>query len=266
METKIVYFDETGDDGNNTKSSNCFILTGVYMFAEDWQQNFDIMRNLKVELKNKYGFPIKIEMHTKHFLTDKLPYRNYGWTRQQKREILHSYLAAIGKMKIEVVNVVIDKTKINSENYPVLENALKYNLQRIDTTSNHSGNWNYLVFSDEGRIEKMKKTARLIRVYNPVQNDFNFDSRNLPIKYMIEDIVEKNSAESYFIQTSDFISYFIHLYMMLTTYGGQLPNRVAQILSSDEVANTIEYFKKTGILNLHASRDNDYGLVIYPKK
>ena len=28
--TYIVYYDETGDDGNNTKSSDTFLLTAVY--------------------------------------------------------------------------------------------------------------------------------------------------------------------------------------------------------------------------------------------
>lgn len=53
METKIVYFDETGDDGNNTLSGSTFTLTGTYMFATDWQDNFNTIRSLRHELKAK---------------------------------------------------------------------------------------------------------------------------------------------------------------------------------------------------------------------
>ena len=59
----------------------------------------------------------------------------------------------------------------------------------------------------------MKKTARAIRNYNPITSIFNNDNYyNSPIKNMIEDILEKDSKESYFIQVCDFISYVVNLY------------------------------------------------------
>ncbi len=78
METYLVYFDETGDDGLIKTSSDTFILTGIYMPSENWQRNYNQMQFLRKELKSKYGFYIKEEMHTKHFLTDKDPYRKYN--------------------------------------------------------------------------------------------------------------------------------------------------------------------------------------------
>ena len=54
MKTYIAYFDETGDDGVTINSSDHFILTSLYMPAESWQQNFEKMRILRRELKDKY--------------------------------------------------------------------------------------------------------------------------------------------------------------------------------------------------------------------
>lgn len=79
METYIAYFDETGDDSSYTKSSTAFILTSLYMAASDWQENYNTLYALRKELSVAFGFPVKEEMHTKHFLTDKNPYRNYNW-------------------------------------------------------------------------------------------------------------------------------------------------------------------------------------------
>ena len=87
-ETYIAYFDETGYDGNNTNSSDIFLLTSIYMPVNSWQRNYDIITNLRKKLKQKYNFHIKEEMHTKHFLCDKDPYRKYNWTKEQKQEIL----------------------------------------------------------------------------------------------------------------------------------------------------------------------------------
>ena len=55
MKTYIAYFDETGDDGVTMNSSDHFILTSLYMPAESWQQNFEKMRILRRELKDKYS-------------------------------------------------------------------------------------------------------------------------------------------------------------------------------------------------------------------
>jgi hypothetical protein len=57
----------------------------------------------------------------------------------------------------------------------------------------------------------MRTTARAIRAYNPIPSQFT-GFINKPIKNLIEDILEKDSEESHFIQICDFVSYFVHLY------------------------------------------------------
>lgn len=166
-------------------------------------------------------------------------------------------------MKIEVVNVVIDKTKIVNDHYPILKNALKYSIQRIENTC--AGEWNYMAISDKGRVKKMSRTAREIRVYNPIKDVFSNTARNMPIKFMLEDILEKDSKESYFIQVSDFISYFVHLYYKCFYLNDHLPNRVSTLMSPEKIKNAMEYMKDNRILNLKANPANEYGIVIYPK-
>ena len=203
MNTYIAYFDETGDDGVTTASSDHFVLTSLYMPAESWQQNFNLMRGLRKELRDKYGFHVTEEMHTKHFLTDKNPYRSYNWSKEVKQEIIKAFTLTIAAMDLKIVNVIIDKTKFKDNNYHILENALKYNIQRIENDSD--GQWNYLIITDEGRIAPMRKTARAIRAFNPIQSKYSYGFVNQPITNMIEDIMEKNSSESYFIQICDFV-------------------------------------------------------------
>ncbi len=69
-------------------------------------------------------------------------------------------------MDLTCINVIIDKNKIKKQDYKILENALKYNIQRIDNDSNRK--WNYLIITDKGRIAPMRKTTRAIRAYNPI--------------------------------------------------------------------------------------------------
>lgn len=166
MNTCLVYFDETGDDGANTLSSNQFVLTSIYMQTDTWQENFNKIRNCRKELKDRFGFHISEEIHTKHLVRDKGFYRSYGWTDQQRRDILIAFTKCIASLDLKIINVIIDKTKIRTEDYCVLEKALTYNIQRIDNDSH--GQWNYLAITDKGRLAPMRKTARAIRAYNPV--------------------------------------------------------------------------------------------------
>jgi hypothetical protein len=261
MNTRIVYCDETGDDGLNTSSSNAFILTSLSMPTESWQSNYDLIKNFRKQLKSEYGLHVSEEIHTRQFLTDKNPYRSYGWSKEEKIEILKKYTVAISSMDISVINVIIDKTKIKTPDYSVLENALTYNIQRIENDSN--GDWNFIIITDKGRISPMRKTARAIRAYNPIQSQFG-GYINKPIRYLLEDIMEKDSKESYFIQICDFISFFVHLYYKTRYRKEDLPNRVGNLIDYDFVGSVMATFNNGGILNLNAGTAK-HGLVIYPK-
>lgn len=98
----------------------------------------------------------------------------------------------------------------------------------------------------------MRRTARAIRAYNPIHSQFG-EYVNKPIRYLIEDIMEKDSRESYFIQICDFVSYFAHLYYKTHNKKETLPNRVAQLIDSDFVGRVMATFHVNGILNLKAS-------------
>ena len=155
------------------------------------------------------------------------------------------------------------KKKFKDNNYHVLENALKYNIQRIENDSD--GQWNYLVITDEGRIAPMRKTARAIRAFNPIQSKYLPGFVNHPISNMIEDIMEKNSSESYFIQICDFVSFFVHLYFKIEIRKEELPKRVGTVIDKLFVKRVMVTLKEAEKLNLKANETNMYGLVIYPK-
>ena len=111
----------------------------------------------------------------------------------------------------------------------------------------------------------MRRISRMIRVYNPIPSLYNSNNYNSPIKNMIEDIFEKESKDSYFIQIADTISYIIHLYFITCICNQDLPNRVKELLSKDDIINYLDMLKEKGILNIKASTNNNYGIVIYPK-
>ena len=264
METYLVYCDETGDDGLINRSSDDFVLTSVYMNSNSWQNNYIKIKQLRQFLKTQYGFHVIEEMHTKNFLTDKDPYRKYCWSVEQKLQILNWFVKCIAEhLDIKIVNVIIDKTAITDNNYNILNTALSYSIQRIENDSKNQ--WNYIIITDKGRIKPMRKCAREIRAFNFIPSHYD-NSYNRPISGLLEDVLEKDSSESYFIQICDFISYFTHLYFTCNMKGGNIPNRAANLIDKHYIENGLNEFRDNGKLNLNASKDNQYGIVIYPKR
>lgn len=263
MDTYITYFDESGDDGVTTSSSSYFILSSLYMNTENWLGNFEKMRSCRNKLKLSYGFHTSEEMHTKNLVTDKNPYRNYGWTIEQRRAILLAFASCVADLDAKIINVIIDKTKFIDQNYHVLENALKYNIQRIENDS--KGRWNYIIITDRGRIGPMKKTARAIRAYNPIQSKYSTGFQNQPIRSLIEDMLEKDSKESHFIQVCDFISYIVYLYYNTQSKGEAFPKRAGKVVDQTLLDTILSVLKDSNKLNLKASSNDPFGLVIYPK-
>ncbi len=93
---------------------------------------------------------------------------------------------------------------------------------------------------------------------------FNKDTYyNAPIKNMTEDILEKDSEESYFIQVCDFVSYIVNLYYKYVVKKKKLPKRIEEWLTTADIITLMNILKNT--FNLNASTSNEFGLVIYPK-
>ena len=128
----LCYFDESGDDGYPDYSSDFFVLTSIYLHYLNWQTNYSKIYNFRKQLKDDYNFPIKLEFHLKYFLTDKSPYRALDYSCEQKRQILDLFFDLISMLEIKIINIVINKNNIKTDDYDVLDKALTYNIQRIE--------------------------------------------------------------------------------------------------------------------------------------
>ena len=90
-------------------------------------------------------------------------------------------------------------------------------------------------------------------------------TKNKPIRNLIEDILEKDSKESYFIQLCDFVSYFTHLYQKCCVEKQPLPNRIANCIDERFIGSVMQTLKSNNKLNLNANKKSTFGIVKYPK-
>lgn len=260
----LAYFDESGDDGYPEMSSPLFVLTAIYLHNSSWKENYQKIYSFRKKLKEIYNLPVKIEFHTRHFIQDKYPYHGL-YSCETRKKILEEYFSLIKTLDIKIINVVINKLKIKNQ-YNVLENAFKYAIQRIENDMKFSLlKKQYIIITDEGRVNKMTRTSRAVQKINYIPSHFSNNTYREEIKYLIEDPLPKKSQNSYFIQLSDLISYIINLYSQRKLCSPQIdwPRRVLNVFDYGDEINFLESIKN--VLNTKASKYDPFGVVCYPR-
>ena len=256
--------DESGDDGFPVYSSPAFVLTALYIDTADWQTTHSAVQMFRRSLKITHGLPARVEMHTKPFLCDKNPYREFGLSESTRLQIIEDYCRFIGSLPLKIINVGIIKPRVKTESYQVLDNALTYLVQRIENDLRKTGpvGDKFLIITDPGRVGAMRYTTRKLQRYNPIPSKIHDGTYREEIKTLIEDPIQKESDQSYFIQMADLVSYIVYLYVVSETKIAKFPNRLAGMISREVLIGWLDALSP--VLNLKAST-KPYGLVIYPK-
>jgi len=258
----LAYFDESGDDGYPKYSSELFVLTSGYLHHQKWQEIYNSIREFRKQLKQDFGIPIKLEFKVREFILNKNPYRNLNISNDNRKKVLRIMADFLESIDIKFINIVINKKKIPGQIYPVLENAVKFNIQRIENDLTVDPLNKFLIITDEGRVGKMRRTTRKIQRINIIPSKFIGRYRK-EIKLMIEDPLPKKSHESYFIQMCDFVAFIVYLYGIKKFSTGNWSKRLSVILNEIELIEIIDKIKP--VLNLKATSSNKYGIVCYPK-
>jgi len=260
----IAYYDESGDDGYPNYSSPIFVLTAVYLYYLNWKEIYQNIAQFRKQLASDFGFPVKMEMHTKYFLLNKNPYRKINFPDKDRLLIIDLFCDLLSQLEVKIVNVVINKLSIQTSKYDVLDRALTYSIQRIENDLNRiDPAKKFMIITDEGRVGKMRYTARKIQKINFIPSKYGTTSYRQEIKSLIEDPLPKSSKESFYIQLADVVAYIVYLYSIRNLNIGELTKRLPKQIDDNKIIEWMDRLK--GSLNLEASRSDKYGIVCYPK-
>jgi hypothetical protein len=95
-----------------------------------------------------------------------------------------------------------------------------------------------------------------------IPSHFGTPSRR-EITTLIEDPIQKDSTESYFIQLADFVSFVVYLYAHFRTGVGKLHGRMPTTVDQARVKDWVERMRPS--LNTKAAGDDEFGVKIYPR-
>lgn len=262
---RIVYYDEAGDDGYPKASSPLFALSALYMHYLQWQPNFERIREFRRQVRRDFGLPVKTELHTKYFVLGKRPYRTLGISEEDRLRVMALFADLIGTLDARIINVVVVKPNLRGNNLSVLDTALKFSVQRIenDLAPARNPESRFMIITDPGRVGAMRSTTRRVQRINYIPSRFSPTPYRREITALIEDPMQKDSRESYFIQLADYVSFVVYLYAIFETGIGRLHGRMPRAVDRDRVR---EWMDRMGpCLNTQAAGDDAYGVKIYPR-
>ncbi len=262
---RIAYYDEAGDDGFPNFSSPLFVLSAVYMHYLQWRPNFERIQEFRRGLKKDFGLPIKLEMHTKYFVLGKNPYRPLGLPDHDRIQVMDLFADLIGSLRLRIINVAVVKPKLPKSTAGVLDTALKFSVQRIenDLDPTRNAEARFMIITDPGRVGAMRGTTRRIQRINYIPSRFGAAPYRREITALIEDPIQKDSTESYFIQLADYLSFVTYAYTHFETGVGEMHGRMPPAVDQTKVRDWMERMRPS--LNTKAAGDDEYGVKIYPR-
>jgi uncharacterized protein DUF3800 len=191
----FVYMDDSGDE--TIRAYAALAVADV-----DWKNVFAQIKAYRRELKKQYGIFVTEEFHATDFVGGRGRISPQIVAKGTRCRLFRETLTFIAKLPgVRLFNAIAPKAN-ESLIFERLMNRININMQK-----DHS---NALIIHDHGK--DYTSLVRRLCVYNPIQSKYGHwangqTHKNIPLDNILEDIMFRDSARSYFIQLVDFCAY-----------------------------------------------------------
>ena len=211
----LMYVDESGDTGLVRSPTTHFSLSSLVVHESRWRDFINQIIDFRKWVRNKFGLPIRIEIHASEYLRHSpIP----GLSRRDRLLILRHFIAELARINyVSITNVIVNKTT-KAPDYDVFTNAWQAMFQRFENTllhGNFPGEFRHdfgIVLTDNTDGKKLTRMVRRMAVYNPIPHMvalYGPGYRNIPILRVIEDPNLRDSRTSYPVQSCDAAAFFL---------------------------------------------------------
>jgi Protein of unknown function (DUF3800) len=191
----FIYIDDSGDETVRAYAALAVADT-------DWKEIFSQIKEYRRQLKKQYGIFVTEEFHATDFVGGRGRISSRVVPKGMRCRLFRETLEFVAKLRgVRLFNAIAPKA---SESL-IFERLMN----RINTNMRKSGS-NALIIHDHGK--DYTSLVRSLCVYNPIQSMFGqwpggHTHKNIPLDNILEDIMFRDSAKSYFIQLVDFCAY-----------------------------------------------------------
>jgi hypothetical protein len=135
------------------------------------------------------------------------PWASLGFGDKVRKRIYRGFLRFQARSgTIQTFAVVIDKSRCDTPK-EVREAAWRHTLERVEAFARHN-NSTVMLMQDSGEYDRFRKLAREMRRHSQVGAMIGGGTLSRPLStFLIDDPVEKDSAQSYFVQLADLNAY-----------------------------------------------------------
>lgn len=207
----LMYVDESGDPGIHEYGSKHYILSGLVVSQSDWLTFLNRLKAFRKSIKEKYGLNQRTEIHASELIRiNKIQeYRKIHKT--ERINILKDYCSQIPVIfdTGKIINVCLIKGDYKSSS-EIQSTAWNRLVQRYDTFLKKDVKDKGIIISDDTNSIEIIELMRKMRIYNPVTSHYSSASYNAPTDSIIEDLFQRSSHNSYFIQTADVIAHLLY--------------------------------------------------------
>ncbi len=194
----MVYLDDSSDE-------ELTIYSALAISDEQWQTCLRQVREFRRELKKTDGIYVQKEFHAWKFVSGRGQIADRVVPKGRRAQIFKETLELTSRLPgARLFNVVSPTSKKPT--------GFEWLLNRINRTMQAWGSRAILI-CDQGSENEFTRMVRKMRVYNPIPSkygnwlDSGSSTKNIPIERIVEDPFFKDSAQSYFVQITDFCAY-----------------------------------------------------------
>jgi hypothetical protein len=177
-------------------------VPGLAVADIDWNGTFLRLKEYRRELKKQHGIFMTKELHATEFVAGRGKISTKIVAKGTRCRLFRETLAFVAQLRgVRLFNAISPK------GYEAL--IFERLMNRINTNMRKSGS-NALIIHDHGK--DYTSLVRRLRVYNPIQSKYDAwpggeTHKNVTLDNILEDIMFRDSARSYFVQLVDFCAY-----------------------------------------------------------
>ncbi len=251
----LMYVDESGDPGLAGSPKNYFALSAIVIHEHSWKDFLVRLNDFRKKLKETTTLKIREEIRCSDMISKPGPLNRIP--RHIRLDIIKKCIDWLNSQPdANVFSVVVNKN--NSKTNDVFEKSWSTLITRFENTI-RSGNFNGprvahnkgIVITDNTDGKKLTAIIRKMRHYNAISNNismFGSGYRNMPLQYVIEDPVYRDSKHSLIHQMCDVLAYCARAQYEPNAY-----------MKKKEGYNF--YKRLTNVSVKHVSHRNEWGIV-----
>jgi hypothetical protein len=191
----FVYIDDSGDEQTRAYSA-------LAIPEADWKDALACIKQYRRALKATFGIFVTKELHATDFVAGRGRISSKIVTKNQRCLIFRETLRMVATLRgARLFNAIAPK----HEESLIFERLMN----RINKNMEQAGG-NAIIIHDEGK--DYTSLVRRLCVFNPIQSRYGQwpgggQYKNIPLDHILEDIVFRESQDSYFVQLADFCAF-----------------------------------------------------------